>query len=243
MLFSLKQNTTYTASGNSFSRAFLLGENFKNGKNLLVFDTEKEAEAFAKIVSFVVKEEPSPVFDLARTIDFFSREKGWFITTKELFEISVNWKHYTKKNTLTLERNGEVSPEKCIIDLIDAGYIHSPHLSKAGSYKKDGDSISIRLPFEEKVVVLSFFDTVIDEMLVFDTHGQFLFKKDTIQLSSTIDKRAFEEVETREIFLNAELSFFLKNTQMVFMDLDFWEPLQEVSKMCQKSIIFAGSTP
>lgn len=27
------------------------------------------------------------------------------------------------------------------------------------------------------------------------------------------------------------------------MNLDFWEPLQEVAKTCQKAIIFAGSTP
>ncbi|MDD5197901.1 MAG: CarD family transcriptional regulator [Candidatus Gracilibacteria bacterium] len=243
MLFPFSSHATYINSGNSFSRAFLLEENFKNGKNLLVFDTKKEAEAFAKILSFVIKEPVSSVFDLARTIDFFHRENGWFITTKELFEVAINWRYHAQKNTIVFERNMEISPEKCIIDLIDSGYIHSLHLSKAGSYKKDGDALSIRLPFEEKVVVLSFFDTVIDEILVFDIHGQFLFKKDTIQLSSIIDKRAFEEVETREISLNSELSFFLKNIQIVFMDLDFWEPLQEVSKMCQKSIIFAGSTP
>ncbi|MDD5377075.1 MAG: CarD family transcriptional regulator [Candidatus Gracilibacteria bacterium] len=242
MLFELTNKTVYINSGNSFSRAFLLGENFKDGKNLLVFDNRKEAEAFSKILSFTTKENISPLFDLPHIVDFFGRENGWFVTTKELFEASVSWKYHTKKNTLVFERNGEVSPEKCITTLIDSGYIHSPYLSKPGSYKKDGDTLSIRLPFEEKVVALSFFDTVIDEILIFDTHGQFLTKKDSIQLSSILDKRTVEEVETREISKNSEIYFFLGNTPVIFMDLDFWEPLAEVAKMCQKSIVFAGST-
>lgn len=184
MLFPFKQNTTYINSGNSFSRAFLLEENFKSGKNLLVFDTKKEAETFAKILSFITKEHTSPVFDLAHTVDFFEKENGWFITTKELFEASINWKYHTEKNTLTLERNMDISPEKCITDLIDAGYMHSAYLAKPGTYKKDGDTLSIRLPFEEKVITLSFFDTIIDEILVFDIHGQFLSKKDIYHLST-----------------------------------------------------------
>jgi len=242
MLFPLTSHTTYTNSGNSFSRAFLLEENFNNGKNLLVFDNRKEAETFSKILSFTTKENISPLFELSHVIDFFGRETGWFVTTKELFEASINWKYHTEKNTLIFERNGEVSPEKCITALIDSGYVHSAFLSKPGSYKKDGDTLSIRLPFEEKVVALSFFDTVIDEILIFDTHGQFLIKKDHIQLSSILDKRTVEEVETREISKNSEIYSFLGNTQVIFMNLDFWEPLSEVAKMCQKSVVFAGST-
>lgn len=46
----------------------------------------------------------------------------------------------------------------------------------------------------------------------------------------------------REISLNTELYSYLKNTQVIFINLDFWEPLQEVAKICQKSLIFAGST-
>lgn len=239
MLFSLTSpQTTYTASGNSFSRAFLLAENFKSGKNLLVFDTEKEAEAFARILFFTTKEQIFPVFDLAHAVDFFGRETGWFITVKGFFEADINWKYHTQKNTFLFERNSEITPEKCITGLIDSGYIHSPHLSKPGSYKKDGDAISIRLPFEEKVVVLSFFDTVIDEILIFDTHGQFLYKKDAAAIPSMLDKRTFEEVETREISKNTELYPLLGNTQVIFMDLDFWGPLQEVAILCQKTIIF-----
>lgn len=131
MLFSFRQNTTYIASGNSFSRAFLLGENFKDGKNLLVFDTKKEAETFAKILAFMTEGSVFPVFDLAHTVDFFGRETGWFITTKELFEAGINWKYYTKKNTLIFKRNDEVSPEKCITALIDSGYTHSAYLAKS----------------------------------------------------------------------------------------------------------------
>ncbi len=182
MLFSFKENITYTASGNSFSRAFLLGENFKDGKNLLVFDTKKEAENFAKILSFITKNSVAPIFDIPHMVDFFYRENGWFITTKEFFEVAINWKYHVNKNTFLVERNMDISPEKCITNLIDAGYIHSPYISKSGTYKKDGDTISIRLPFEEKVITLSFFDTIIDEVLVFDTHGQFITKQDVVHL-------------------------------------------------------------
>ncbi len=209
MLQKLTQNSIYTASGNSFSRAFLLQENFEDGKNLLVFDTKKEAEAFAKILSFFTKESIVPVFSLPEVIDFFYRETGWFITTKELFELSINWKHHVQKNILLFERNMEKSPEKCITDLIDSGYIHSQHLSKPGSYKKDGDTLSIRLSFEERVIALSFFDTIIDEILTFDIHGQFLSKKESINITSLQDNRCFDDVETRDIFKNIELFSFL----------------------------------
>lgn len=184
MIFPLTQNTTYIHSGNSFSRAFLLEENFRGGKNLLVFDTKKEAEIFSKVLAFVAAEKIISVFELSSVIDFFDREKGWFVTTKELFEIAINWRHHREKNTLPLERNMDIVPEKCITQLIDAGYTHSAYLSKPGSYKKDGDTLSIRPPFEEKVIALSFFDTVVDEILVFDTHGQFLSKKDQVILPS-----------------------------------------------------------
>lgn len=243
MLFPLTSDSTYINSGNSFSRAFLLAENFKQGKNLIVFDAKKEAEAFTKILSFVAKETITPVFDAAHIVDFFHRESGWFVATRELFEVAINWKYHTQKNTLLFEQNMEIAPEKCLTELIDSGYVHSPYLSKPGSYKKDGDTITIRLPFEEKVLALSFFDTVIDEILVFDTHGQFLVKKDLLTLPVLSNNRKLEEMESREPSMNGELYAYLENAQIVFMDLDFWEPLQEVAKTCQKAIIFAGSTP
>lgn len=189
MIFQLTPHSIYTNSGNSFSRAFLLEENYRENKNLLVFDTKKEAEAFAKVLSFVTKE---PVFflsNLAQVVDFFERDKGWYLVTKELFEIDINWKYHAKKYSFCLERNMDISPEACITKLIDLGYVHSVHLSKPGSYKKDGDAISIRLPFEEKTVVLSFFDTIVDEILLFDTHGQFIEKKEHITLPSLVDTR------------------------------------------------------
>lgn len=241
-MFLISNHQTYINSGNSFSRAFLLDENFRGGKNLLVFDTKKEAEAFAKILAFFIKEPMIPAFHLAQVVDFFGRESGWFITTKELFEVAINWKYHVQKNTLRLERNGEISPDTCVTNFVDSGYTHSPYLSKPGTYKKDGDTLSIRLPFEEKVVALSFFDTIIDEILVFDTHGQFLSKKDEVSLPVLFDQKALEEIESREVSLNKELSAYLGNTQVIFINLDFWEPLTQVAKLCQKVVIFAGST-
>jgi hypothetical protein len=89
---------------------------------------------------------------------------------------------------------------------------------------------------------LSFFDTIIDEILIFDTHGQFLTKKENISLSSIIDKRIVEEVEKRTTLENKELFSFLLDTQIIFMDLDFWDALGEVANDCRNSIIFCGST-
>lgn len=243
MIFPLLPQSIYTHSGNSFSRAFLLEENFKGGKNLIIFDTRKEAESFAKILSFRTKEPFFSIFTLPQATDFLSREQGWFITTKELFEVEINWKYHIQKNSIYLERNEEISPDVCIDNLVNSGYTHSPHISKPGSYKKDGDTLSIRFPFEEKIITLSFFDTIIDEILTFDIHGQFLSKNEHISLPSLIDTRSVEEVETRDVSLNKELFSFLQNSQVIFIDLDFWEPLYEVSIICQKAVIFAGSTP
>ena len=89
---------------------------------------------------------------------------------------------------------------------------------------------------------MSFFDTLIDEILIFDIHGQFLSKKEYISFPSLVDTRAVEEVETRDVSLNKELFSFLQNSQVIFIDLDFWEPLRVVSTICQKAIVFAGIT-
>ena len=242
MLFELINNSVHTNSGNSFSRAFLLAENYKNKKNLLVFDTKKEMESFSKILAFVSQETISPIINLVQVVDFFGRENGWFVTTKDLFEANINWIHHVRKNSLLLDRNKDIAPEACVTSLIDSGYVHSVHLTKPGTYKKDGDTISIRPSSEDIVIALSFFDTIIDEILIFDTHGQFLTKKESILLSSTIDKRPVEEVEKRTTIENKELFSFLLDTQIIFMDLDFWDTLGEVSNDCRNFIIFCGST-
>lgn len=241
MLFELANNTIYINSGNSFSRAFLLGENFPDGKNLLVFDTKKEAERFAKILAFVVKAPIVPVFELPEAVDFFLREKGWFVTVKELFELDINWGYHTKKNTFGFEIGMELSPDSCITGLIDAGYVHSPHLSRPGSYKKDGDTISVRLPFQERVVTVSFFDTVVDGILIFDTAGQLLGEKKSLSLVLLSDMRTFEDVKTRNVLHNTELFPLLRETQTVFVNLDFWEALPVVAKLCQKYVTLAGT--
>jgi transcription-repair coupling factor (superfamily II helicase) len=85
---------------------------------------------------------------------------------------------------------------------------------------------------------LSFFDSIIDEILIFDIHGQFLYKKESLYLSSLLDTRGVEEVENRDILRNQEFFSFLGKTEVIFIDLDFWGPLQEVSKMCLNSIVF-----
>lgn len=171
----------------------MLEENFKDGKNLIVFDTKKEAESFSKILSFVTDNTVFPVFDsLVLSTSLVERVVG-LLLRKNSFEASINWKYHTQKNTLPFERNMVITIDSLIKTLIDAGYNHSAYLAKPGSYKKDGDTISIRLPFEEKVVALNFFDTLLDEILIFDTHGQFLYKKDNIKLPILSDRRGFEE--------------------------------------------------
>lgn len=130
MNFQFTPHSIYTNSGNSFSRAFLLEENLKNGKNLLVFDTKKEADSFAKILSFVTKEQTFFLSNLAQIVDFFEKETGWYVTTKELFETSINWEYHVQKNSFFLERNMDIAPDVCITKLIDFGYTHSPHLSR-----------------------------------------------------------------------------------------------------------------
>ena len=91
------------------------------------------------------------------------------------------------------------------------------------------------------MVSLSFFDTVIDEILLFDLQGQYLLKKDTVYLASLVDKRSLEDVEIRPSCSDSEIFSFLTGSLEVFMGLDFWDPLDEVSKLCQKPIIFAAS--
>lgn len=67
-------------------------------------------------------------------------------------------------------------------------------------------------------------------------------KKESILLSSIIDKRPVEEIEKRTTIENKELFSFLLDTQIIFIDLDFWDALGEVSNDCRNSIVFCGST-
>lgn len=240
MLFQLQHNTTYTHSGNTSSRAFLLGENLGDGKNLIICDTSTEAKNFAKILGFHTRSPISFLEDISSVVNFTCRENGWFITTKDIFEANIRWKYSVQKHTFSVQRNDEMGPEKLVNTLIDAGYTHSPNLSRPGSYKKEGDTLSIRTPFDEKIVALSFFDTILDEILLFDLDGQFMTKKEGYIFTHLTDNRKLDNIgalgpETSEIFL------FLQNTTVIFVDLDFWDPLERVSNLCQKPIIFSGN--
>ena len=163
------------------------------------------------------------------------------MATKDLFKANVRWEYTLKKHSLQLKRNEEIEPDVLITRLIETGYTHSPHLSKPGSYKKDGENISIRTPFHERIVTVSFFDTILDEILLFDINGHHIANKDIYILPDLSYNQAFEEFikippTTSGIFT------FLQNTNVIFFDLDFWEPLIDVSKKCQKSIIFSNNS-
>jgi hypothetical protein len=131
----------------------LLGGELQEWENLLVFDT-KRSGGIRKNLLFCDQRKRSPVFDLAHAIDFFGRENGWFITTKELFEIAVNWKYHAK-NTFVFERNMEIPPKNAsrILSIQDM-FIRCISPNREATRK----TLSIRLPLEEKCV-LSFFDT------------------------------------------------------------------------------------
>lgn len=162
------------------------------------------------------------------------------MTTKEIFELAVRWKYHIQKYTLSLKKNDDIAPDVCITALIDAGYIHSSHLSKPGSYKKDGDTISMRTLFDEKIVSLSFFDTVIDEILLFDMNGQFIEKRDEYFFVHPNDDQAFSEEKTSDPE-SSDIFHFLRDTNIIFVDLDFWDPIESVSNLCQNPIVFSGN--
>lgn len=236
----IELNTTYTHSGNALSRAFLVA-GLPAGKKCLVFDNQADLRIFAKTLAFVTGQEATLISDTASLLHFLSSQDGYFLTTREIFTLRANIDYLEKKYTLPLSRKSELSIEDLIKTLIDFGYTHSPHLSKPGSYKKDGDTISIRSAFASDVYSLSFFDTALDEILLFDTVGNYRAKHDAYTLVSLTDNTPFESLQEGKTPEIPVLCPYLADTVTVCIDLDFFDGLDQVARHCPNCIVFSGN--
>ena len=85
----LKRNTTYIRSGNLFSRAFLVRDNFWIEKKLAIFDTEAELKNFQKCYNAITTNTSIYIQKPFQTALLFFSSKGMFLATKEIFEFSI----------------------------------------------------------------------------------------------------------------------------------------------------------
>lgn len=140
----LRLGTRYTHSGNMFSRAFFIARGLPEGKKIVVFDTEREVSAFMKIYPFVSGSEARRVDSLVSLLGLVTAQDGCFVTTTALLDHPIDVGYLRGIHTKTLSRNMELSMDDLVNLLIEFEYTHSPHLSKPGTYRKDGDIVSIR---------------------------------------------------------------------------------------------------
>ena len=138
----LTQNTTYTNTWNSFSRAFLVRENLWN-KNLVVFDSDEDLRKFGKIWEFLGFGNYFVVEELGDFLEFLNSGVWVFFGCKEIFDLAYVSEYEIEKNTISLVKNGVQNSEEIIKKLLDFGYKYSSHLWKSGSYNKEWDILNI----------------------------------------------------------------------------------------------------
>ena len=137
-----KKNTSYTNTGNFFSKSLILKENLEKKKNmLLIVEKESDKKMYEKVFSHlsVGYKSVETIWDL---IALQNEPQGiYVIEIDHLFEHVVD-KKLIKKNALSIHTWDTITQEEYLKSLSDIGYEFHEY-EKPGSYKKQWDTIHI----------------------------------------------------------------------------------------------------
>ena len=91
------------------------------------------------------------------------------------------------------------------------------------------------------MAALSFFDTTLDEILLLDTNGAIIGKREHISLIDLANTRDFEAEWEGSLLTPPEVCSKLVTTTVIFIDLDFFDTLDVVRRACPQTITFSGN--
>lgn len=132
-------------------------DNFSSEKRAVIFENDAELRAFRKIYESIscsqayTIEKPEDIAGL-----IFAKE-GVFLSTKDIFESKVIDLYEYNKRTLHIQINDKKSQDSVINTLMDGGYIFDKNIEKSGTYKAEGDTLTIRTFYDDRVITLGFF--------------------------------------------------------------------------------------
>ncbi|MDD3119867.1 MAG: CarD family transcriptional regulator [Candidatus Gracilibacteria bacterium] len=233
---NLQKNTHYINSGNSFSQSYLIGNNFKKEKKLIIFDNDEKLLNFSKIYSFLIKDED--IFELKDEfsyMSFLNAKSGTFLVNYDLFYSEFPSEYEISKNSLCLKKGENSKIEEVIKKLVDFSYKYSDFLVE-GSYKKDGDILSIK-PFSSKnFYKISFFGDEVEEILEVDENFKIIGGENELIFFNANKSSDFLSQKRKEN-INAD---FLKNINCLtfVIELDFVDDFKIFIENLKNKIVF-----
>ena len=100
---------------------------------------------------------------------FFFALSGVFLSTKELFSWDMPDEYQYEKRKLHISTGAHLPKDECIKSLIENRYHFDQYLEKPGTYKAEGDAVTLRTLFDDRIVTISFFGNEVDGLFLFDS--------------------------------------------------------------------------
>jgi len=222
----LQLNHTYIHTGNSFSHAFLVAQESRFSKKLIVVESFQEALRMEDIFRVFPDEK---IQLISSPTDFFSFQdstQGTFLCTPDIFfwDMGKEGKNFPL-HALTLETGQTLTPKALVEMLEQMGYQFSRDIWKEGVFFMEGETLHIHPLKSEDIFLISLFEDTIDA-IVATNEAKTTFKNvEAIKILGKVDKTALRFYENWSL---AHFKNTLENTLVFLIQLDFLEKLESL---------------
>jgi len=209
---NFKNKTIYKDFWNYFAKSLLIKEN-KKLCPLIITEKEEKIELYKKLFSFLEES----LIEIKTEADFFDclwKKEACFILSKEKLH-TINF-YNLQERSIHIKKWSSYSLESIIEKLTSIGYHFKEH-KEAGSYKKQGDILTITNPSATFSYQISFWGESVEEI------QSFKLKEENKEL------REYAKKEEEEIVIGANQEIFeewkenivdILNQKEVFFILD-----------------------
>lgn len=241
---TISEGKAYSGSGNAFSRSFLVDGPFAKGKKVLhVFDDQSSARHFAETRAYVkgLRAEggnglppPAPVFvsDDAGLFDFAAASEGEFVSTYGIFDSKRFSAYFLGKKTFRVSVGDKLVEMAFVSKLLSFLYAFQEYSADPWTYRRDGDSVTVRTSRER--VVVSFFDGEVDGISITGLHDG---KPTSVQTFVFPDRTAGEPLHDVPDSVSAAVA---EGAAVFFHDPDFARHFSEVRKGLPNACVLWG---
>lgn len=225
---NFKNKTIYKDFWNYFAKSLLIKEN-KNLSPLIITEKEEKIELYKKLFSFLEES----LIEIKTEADFFDclwKKEACFILSKEKLH-TINF-YNLQQRSIHIKKWSSYSLESIIEKLTSIGYHFKEH-KEAGSYKKQGDILTITNPSATFSYQISFWGESVEEIQSFKLREENkelreYAKKEEEEIVIGANQEIFEEwkenivdiLNQKEVFFILDELQFYKNYETLLTSLD-----------------------
>ncbi len=204
--------STYSHSLCPTARLFLLKEYFDEISTYVIITDKKEDREL--LMTFGDRHFKQKLVFIDRLEKLWSLKKSGYIYIihPHLLELQGTKEYIQKHTSIEFSRGDILSMESLIESLINAGYDHKDYLDESGTYKKEGNLVTITHPFEDEIIQVEYFDTEIDSIVISDRVKSKRIFVDSIILPIIEESK---KIQRSEGILNDEILSLLPSRRIV----------------------------